>query len=164
MSVLSRFKDIISSNINSLLDRCEDPEKSVDKFLLDALDDLAEVKRDTADIMADEARCKQLVEDVEAEVAKYEELAKRALRAGNEDDARTLLEHKQECEAKLAAARKSYDLAASNADKMRQLHDKLTTDIESLRSRRANIKAKMAIAEAQSQINEMNKMLNGGDA
>lgn len=131
MSVLARFKDIISSNINALLDRCEDPEKAIDEYLLDAMGDLAEVKRDTAAVMAEEMRCKRLVEDAEA---------------------------------KLAAARKSYDLASANADKMRQLHDKLTKDIESLRSRRANIKAKMAIAEAQSQINEMHEMLNGGDA
>lgn len=162
MSVLTRFGEIISSNINALLDECRDDEKTIDKFLLDALEDLAEVKRDTADVLAAEARRRQSLEDAEAEVAKYAELAARALRAGNEDDARVLLAHRQECDAKAAKAREAYDLAAENADKMRRLHDKLTSDIEALRSRRANIRAKLAVAEAQTGINEIDETLGGG--
>ncbi len=44
MGILSRFGDIISSNVNALLDKAEDPAKMVDEYLRKANKDLAEVK------------------------------------------------------------------------------------------------------------------------
>ena len=45
MGILQRFSDIMRSNINALLDKCEDPAKMVDQMLLDLRKDLAEVKK-----------------------------------------------------------------------------------------------------------------------
>ena len=51
MGILQRFKDIMSSNINALLDRAEDPEKMVDQTLRNLNSDLAKVKAETAGVM-----------------------------------------------------------------------------------------------------------------
>ena len=48
MGILSRFTDIISANINALLDKAENPEKMIDEYLRRAMEDLAEVKQETA--------------------------------------------------------------------------------------------------------------------
>ena len=71
MSILSRFKDIMSANINALLDKCEDPAKMIDQYLRQLKEDLAEVKQETAAVMAEEKRTKRLVDDNAAEIAKY---------------------------------------------------------------------------------------------
>ena len=55
MGLLSRFADIISANINDLLDKAEDPAKMVDQCLRDMMEDLAEVKKETAAVMAEES-------------------------------------------------------------------------------------------------------------
>ena len=52
--ILKRFGDIMSANINSLLDKCEDPEKMIDQYLRDMQDDLGKVKAETASVMAAE--------------------------------------------------------------------------------------------------------------
>lgn len=155
MGILTRFKDIISANINELLDKAEDPAKMVDQYLRNMMDDLADVKRETAGVMAEESRTQRLVEANQAEVARYAGLAKAALQAGNEGDARTFLTKKQELEASGASLQKAYAVAHENAAKMRQMHDKLSADIAALNARKEAIKAKVAVAKTQETINKL---------
>ena len=95
MGILTRFKDIMSANINALLDKCEDPEKMIDQYMRNLESDLGKVKAETASVMAEETRCKRELDECTADVAKYQSYAEKALRAGNEADARTFLEKKQ---------------------------------------------------------------------
>ncbi|WP_373788305.1 PspA/IM30 family protein [Jeotgalibaca porci] len=157
MSILGRFSDIISANVNAVIDRMEDPEKMIDQYLRDMMVDLAEVKQNTAGVMAEETRAKREVDQNEAEVNKYNELAKKALEAGNEDDARIFLSKKQEIESVGAGLATSYASAHENAVKMRQMHDKLAKDIETLRQRRSMIKGKMSVAKAQEKLNDVSE-------
>ena len=156
MSILSRFKDIMSANINALLDKCEDPAKMIDQYLRQLKEDLAEVKQETAAVMAEEKRTKRLVDDNAAEIAKYTDLAKKALTAGNEGDAKVFITKKQDLEAHQADLEKTYALAHANAEKMREMHDKLTGDIQELEQRRLNVKAKMSVAKTQDKLNKIN--------
>lgn len=154
MAILERFSDIIKANINVLLDKMEDPSKMIDQYLNEAMEDLAEVKRSTAGVMAEETRTKRLVDENQAEVTKYADFAKKALQAGNEGDARTFIAKKQELENLGAGLMTAYAAAHENAVKMRQMHDKLTSDIETLRARREMIKAKVTVAKTQEALNQ----------
>ena len=127
----------------------------VDQYLREMMEDLAEVKKETASVMAEESRTKRLVDENSKEVVKYEELAKRALLAGNEGDARILLTKKQELENNGAALQTAYAAAHENALRMRQLHDKLVNDIAALNNRKAAIKAKVAVAKTQEKVNQI---------
>ena len=62
MGMLSRFGDIISSNVNALLDKAENPAKMIDEYLRKAKKDLADVKEETAGVMAEETRTKRLLD------------------------------------------------------------------------------------------------------
>ena len=44
MGILKRFTDIMSANINALLDKAEDPEKMIDQCLRNMEEDLMKVK------------------------------------------------------------------------------------------------------------------------
>lgn len=158
MAILERFGDIIKSNVNAILDKMEDPSKMIDQYLNNMMDDLAEVKRSTAGVMAEETRTKRLVDENQAEVSKYEEYAKKALAAGNENDARVFIAKKQELENIGAGLMTAYAAAHENAVKMRQLHDKLTSDIEALKARKQVIKSKVAIAKTQETINKVSSV------
>lgn len=155
MAILERFSDIIKANINDLLDKCEDPAKMVDQYLRDLTEDLAAVKRETAGVMAEETRAKRMLDENAAEIKRYEDLARKALTAGNEGDARVFLGKKQQLSEAAAGLQATYDAAHANAEKMREMHDKLVGDIESLRTRREMIKAKVAVAKTQEKVNQM---------
>ncbi len=154
MGILSRFTDIVKSNINDLLDKAEDPAKLVDQYLRDLTESLAEVKKETAGVIAEESRAKRLLEENKEDIKKYESLARKALSAGNEGDARTFLAKKQRLEEKAEGLQATYNTAHENANKMRQMHDKLVNDIETLRSRREMIKAKVSVARTQKKVNQ----------
>lgn len=160
MGMLDRFTDIIKANVNDLLDRAEDPSKMVDQYLRDLTESLAEVKQETAGVMAEEARTERQVKENEANISKYDSLARAVLEAGNEDDARTFLAKKQQLVAKGEGLRAAAEAAHENATKMREMHDKLVGDIEQLKSRREAIKAKVAVAKTQDKVN---KMSSAGD-
>lgn len=51
MSIIGRFKDIMSANINALLDKAENPEKMADQYLRNMNSDLAKVKAETAAVI-----------------------------------------------------------------------------------------------------------------
>ncbi len=155
MGIISRFADIMKSNINALLDKAEDPAKMVDQYLLDLRENLADVKKETAGVIAAETKAKRSLEEAQEKVEKAAKSAQNALKAGDEEAARKLIAEKQRHEAYLADREAAYTLAHDNAEKMRQMYDKLVEDIRELEDRKANIKAKSAAAKAQSKINDM---------
>ena len=163
MGILTRFKDIMSANINALLDKCEDPEKMIDQYMRNLESDLGKVKAETASVMAEETRAKRELDECTEQVNKMQSYAEKALTAGNEADARKFLEKKQQLVSTQTALQQSYEAAAANAAKMRQMHDKLVKDIESLESRKAAIKAKVATAKAQERLNSIGSSVTGAN-
>lgn len=159
MGVFSRFSDIMRSNVNALLDKAENPEKMVDQTLRDLREDLAEVKQQTAGVMADAKEANRKVENCEEEIKKYTTAAQNAIKAGNDGDARKLIAKKQQLEEQLTSLKKTAEINNANADRVHQMHDKLVSDIEALETKRDTIKATAATAKAQEKIN---KMQDGG--
>lgn len=155
MGILSRFSEIMKSNINALLDRAEDPEKMADQMLRNTREQFAEVKAQTASVMADAAKANRDAADCQADIARYQKAAENALISRNEGDAKKLIAQKQKLEEKYKALQQAADLANANADKMRQMYDKLASDIETLEARKDAIKAKTAAAKAPQSINRL---------
>lgn len=155
MGIVSRFADIMAANINELLDRAEDPEKMAKQYLREAMDDLADVKKETASVMAEEKRCQRNHEEAAAKVKKYEGLARQAVAAGNDNDARVFLAEKNKAAQAAQTAQLAYDAAKKNADKMRQLYTKLSNDVSELQGRLKNVQAMAAVADAQKTVARM---------
>ena len=161
MGILSRFKDIMSANINALLDKCEDPEKMIDQYLRNIESDLGKVKAETAAVMAEETRCKRELDECTAEVNKFQSYAEKAVVAGNDEDAKQFLAKKAQLQQKQASLQQAYDVSAANAAKMRQMHDKLCKDIADLNARKDAIKAKVAAAKTQERLNKLGASVQG---
>lgn len=155
--ILKRFKDIMSANINALLDRAEDPEKMIDQYLRDMENDLQKVKEETASVMAEATRAKRVLDEQDAEIAKMQKYAEKAVLAGNDGDAKVFLEKKLKLTNDRAALAAVAESAQANADKMRAMHDKLTKDIAELNERKAGIKAKVQAAKAQEKMNQLSE-------
>ena len=159
--ILSRFKDIMSSNINALLDKVEDPMKMIDQYLRNLESDLGKVKAETAAVMAEEIKSKRELDECIDSINKMQTYAEKALLSGNEADARTFLSKKGELNNKLISLQQTYDIAKENSTKMREMHDKLIKDISQLNTRRDELKAKMAVVNTQEKLNKIGSSVNG---
>ena len=159
--IIKRFSDIMSANLNALLDKAEDPEKMIDQYLRNLESDLGKVKAETASVMAEETKCKRELDECNADIEKMQRYAEKAIVAGNDNDARQFLEKKQQLVSKQTALQQAYDLAHGNAAKMKEMHDKLVSDMGELQSRRDAIRAKVAVAKTQERLNKVGSSVAG---
>jgi phage shock protein A len=161
MGILQRFKDIMSANVNAVLDKAEDPAKMVDQYIRDLESDLGKVKSETAAVMAEEKRTRREYDENREEIEKMDRYARKALQAGNEQDARTFLEKKAAVTAKEDVLLSAWQQAKNNADSMKQMHDKICKDLSDLRARKETIKAKMTLAKTQEKMNKIGSSFDG---
>lgn len=159
--ILSRFKTIMEANINALLDKAEDPVKMADQLARDLEKDLGEVKAETVSVMAEEKRAKRAYDEGVAEVEKLQRYAEKAVLAGNDADAKVFLSEKAAKAANLESLKGAWDLAAANAAKMREMHDKLTEQLKQVEDRKVAIRAKAAMVKSQQKANEIKSDLGG---
>ena len=155
MGIISRFTEIMKSNINAQLDKCEDPSKMIDQTLRELKENFAEVKKETAGVMAAEKDAERADKECEEQIRKYNLAAENALKANNEEDARTILSRKQPFVDNLVNLKKTQAVAKENSDKMRQMYNKLANDIQMLETKRNGIKATVAAAKTQEKMNKI---------
>jgi phage shock protein A len=128
MSVFSRFTDIINANINSLLEKAEDPEKIIRLMIQEMEDTLVEIRSSAAKCIADRKEQRRYVEFLDREQQDWAKRAELAVRQGREDLARAALAEKQT----LADAAEQTRVETEMLDK--QL-EKFNSDITQLQSK-----------------------------
>lgn len=129
MGIFTRVRDIISSNINAMLDKAEDPEKLVKLMIREMEDTLVEVKASCAGAMATKKKIQRESEEVRKRESDWGAKAQLAVDKGREDLAREALIEKKRYRSRLEAIEKEADqceaLVAQYQSDIMQLEDKL---------------------------------------
>ena len=135
MSIFNRLSDIINSNISSLLDKAEDPEKMIRMVIQEMEETLVEVRSGTAKVIAEKKTLSRRSEQYKKQAADWETKAELALSKGREDLAKAALNEKANINSTVVIT--EADLA-----KLDETLDKLSSEIEQLQAKLNDARAR----------------------
>jgi len=131
MGIFTRFSDIIGSNINSMLDRAEDPEKLIRLMIQEMEDTLIDLKAACAGMMAENKKVKRQLQGFDRRVEYWESKAGLAVQKGRDDLAREALLEKRRYAQRARLLGKELtgqdELLEQYKADIRQLEDRLKT-------------------------------------
>jgi phage shock protein A len=129
MGIFTRFRDIVSSNINAMLDKAEDPEKLIKLMIREMEDTLVEIKASCAGVMAERKKVERQHEALQSQTDFWNKKAALAVEKSRDDLAREALVEKRRYLSRKEALEKETGeltlLIGQYQDDIRQLEEKL---------------------------------------
>ena len=98
MGSFSRLRYVIAANVNSLLEKAEDPEKLLKALIRDMEDASDDARIASADLLAEQTHLQRLQERYEREIEEWSARAQKSVETNRDDLARTALKAKSELE------------------------------------------------------------------
>lgn len=149
MSIFSRFTDIINANINSLLEKAEDPEKIIRLMIQEMEDTLVEIRSAAAKCIADRKEQQRYAEFLEREQQGWARRAELAVRQNREDLARAALKEKQALADEAEQIQHDTDMLNSQLEKFNSDISQLQSKLNDAKTRQRSIVIRHKTASTQ---------------
>lgn len=137
MGIFTRFKDIATANMNSMLDKAEDPEKMIKMMIREIEDTLVELKTSCAGAIASKKTVQRNLDSVRERLDQWNARAELAVLKGRDDLAREALMEKRRFSNKIDVFEEEFtqhtSLVEQYQEDIRQLEDKLKSSREKQR-------------------------------
>ena len=152
MTIFSRLTDIVQSNINSLLDKAEEPEKMIRLMIQEMEDTLVEVRSTAVKAIADKKDILARLEKMDVSCAEWQEKAEFALAKNREDLAKGALIAKNKISDQAAAMRNELSGIDAAIDKYNTDLSQLQAKLEEAKAKKKGIEIRMNTAQKRVKI------------
>ncbi len=161
MGIFDRFKTVVSSNINDLISKAENPEKMLNQLLIDMNEQMIESKKAVAMAIADEKKLEREAGENKRQAEDWEKKAMLAVRANRDDLAKEALVRKQEYEGYAAQLTTQWQAQKESVEKLKVSLRELQNKIDEASRKKNILIARAKRAEAQEKINKTMSSISG---
>lgn len=142
MGILDRLGQTLKANLNSLIDKAEDPQKMIGQTIDDFEDELKKARKEQVSALAEVKQVQRRTKEKLDEAGVWERRAMLALEQGDEELAREGLKRKKQCESEA--------LDLGEQERQRQAYvEELKAQIEQFERKLAELKAKRTSLASQ---------------
>ncbi len=153
MGVFSRLTDIVNSNINSMLDKAEDPEKIVRLIIQEMEDTLVEVRSRAARAIADRKEVERRKAEFEARAAEWDAKAELAVTRGRDDLAKGAIAAKHKAAEMAGLFAKEFEAIDKSLEKANDDLEKLQAKLKEAKAKQRSLDIRRSAAEGSVRIN-----------
>lgn len=153
MSIFSRLSDIINSNISSLLDKAENPEKMIRMVIQEMEETLVEVRSGTAKVIAEKKTVQRRAEQLRRQAGDWQEKAELAMSKDREDLAKAALVEKSTVTTTIEVLESELHKLDETLDKLSGEIDQLQTKLNDARARQKTIVMRSTATQSRVDIN-----------
>ena len=144
MGLFDRMGKVISSNLNSMLDKAEDDKKLLELNLEEMSEQLKAGRQDVIAAVAAEKQLRKKADDIKADIERWEKRAELAMKSEDEALAREALKQKKRCEGEIDSVEKARLEQRDTALKMKEELERMEQKLEELKLRKGTIAARAA--------------------
>ncbi|MCP3030571.1 PspA/IM30 family protein [Halobacillus sp. A1] len=149
----NRVKTVVGAELNSMLDKAEDPVKMLEQFMRDMENDIRDAETAVAKQIANEKMLKRKYDDAQALADKRMKQAEKAMEAGNEDLARRALEDKNSQQQQADQFKTSYERAEQDSANLRKKLDEMKKEYQEMKLKKDSLKARAESAQTRTKMN-----------
>lgn len=160
-NIFKRINDVITANLNDLIDRVEDPERMIKQIIREMEDNISRARDSVVDAIANEKQLLKELENNQKLSAEWLSKAESALQNNNEELARAALSRKKEHDTICKALEPSWQSAKNTSENLKAQLKALEAKLEEARRKRSSLAARQHAAEARQQ---MDRTLSHFDA
>jgi len=154
MSIFSRIATLFRIRANAALDKAEDPGQVMDYSYNEQVRQLQQLRHSIADVVTQEKRLEMQQSELKDKINRFEEGARQALQANNEDLARQALQRQQTLVFQINDYERQIAQLRAQEEKLIQMERTVTARVEAFRTQKEMVKAQYSAAQAQVKINE----------
>lgn len=142
MGLFDRIGDLIEANLNTVLDRAEDPELTLNAAIREMEDTLTDVRCGTVRLMAERTELSARWREAEFEMLEWERKAELALTRDREDLARAALAAKEQIRRGADPLKQELEAVETQIAKLAEDADKLQAKLAEAQARRRSLAAR----------------------
>ena len=161
-NLFKRISDVLTANLNDLVDRVEDPERMIKQLIREMEENVNSAREGVIDALASE---KQLAKELDSQRRQAEDWynrARRALETGNETLAREALLRKKEHDGSAANLQASWESARRTSERLKAQLRALETKLEEARLKKSSLVARQRAAQAREQMDKVTDRFKTG--